>query len=75
MTPNSSAIYDISHYKGMDQIKVGNGQGIHIANKGNALYPSLQNSSLKLCNVLHVPHLTKSLLSVQKFTTDNSCFF
>ena len=70
MTSYSSATYDISQYKCMDQIKVGNGQGMHIANKGNAFYPPL-----KLSNVLHVPHLTKSLLSVQKFTIDNSFFF
>ena len=35
----------------------------------------LPNHNLHLYNILHVPKLTKNLLSVQRFTIDNSCFF
>ena len=67
----SSQCYRI---QGIDQIQVGNGQGLHIANQGNAFFPSL-HSPLHLKNVLHVPSLTKPLLFVKRLTTDNSCFF
>ena len=59
----------------MDQIRVGNGQGLNIMALGNALYPSLVSSKLHFENVLHVHALTKSLLYINKFTRDNSCFF
>jgi hypothetical protein len=66
-------------YDGPDEIQVGNGTRLAIQNTG------ISNLSPQfiLCHVLHVPKITKNLLSVQKFTTDNnvsmefhpSCFF
>ena len=75
MTLDSYTLYDIHPYQGMDHIRVGNGQGLPIVTKGTALYSSPNSSPFKLNDVYHVPSLTKSLLFVQKFTTDNSCFF
>ena len=53
---------------------MGDRQGLPIQNTGNT---SLLSSfkSFDLNNVLHVPKLTKNLLSVHKFPYDNSYFF
>jgi hypothetical protein len=66
-------------YDGPDQIQVGNGTRLAIKHTGN----SKLSPNFILRNVLHVPKITKNLLSVQKFTYDNnvymefhpSCFF
>jgi hypothetical protein len=60
-------------YIGTDQIKVGNGQGLHISHIGLASIPfHNQNFSLKF--LLHVPKIQKNLISVKKFTRDNHVF-
>lgn len=46
-----------------------------ISHTGIAFYPSIKNTNLMLKDVLHVPSLCKPLLSVQKFSHDNHCFF
>ena len=74
MTSDAQNLHNVTEYKGIDQIQVGNGQGLHIANQSNAFFPSL-HSPLHLKNILHVPSLTKPILSVKRLTTDNSCFF
>jgi hypothetical protein len=50
---------------------VGNGTCLAIKNIGTSL---LFQPNFILCNVLHVPKITKNLLSVQKFTLDNNAF-
>jgi len=66
-------------YDGPDEIQVGNDTCLAIKNTGiSKLYPHFI-----LNNILHVPQITKNLLSIQKFTSDNnvyvefhpSCFF
>ena len=74
MTPNLSSLTINDSYRGHDQIQVANGQGLRISNTGSSKILS-KDKVFHLNNVLHVPSLTKPLLSVQKFTTDNSCFF
>lgn len=56
-------------YKGNDKLQVGNGNLLSISHIGNS---TLHN--LRLPNVLIVPKLTKSLLSVSKFTQDNKVY-
>ncbi|XP_074266074.1 uncharacterized protein LOC141588536 [Silene latifolia] len=52
-------------------ILVGNGQSIPIHGTGSTTLPKT-NPQLHLNHVLHVPKLVKNLVSVRKFTTDNS---
>jgi hypothetical protein len=60
-------------YTGTDQIRVGNGQGLHIQHTGLACLPSrLHNFSLQY--LLHVPQIQKNLISIFKFTTKNPIF-
>jgi hypothetical protein len=61
-------------YTGTEQIRVGNGNSLPIKHIGtsNLFTP---NHSFRLNNVLHVPHISQNLLSVQKFTTDTNTFF
>jgi hypothetical protein len=66
-------------YDGPDEIQVGNGTRLAIQNTGI----SKLSPKFILRHILHVPKITKNLLSVQKFTADNnvsmefhpSCFF
>uniref|UniRef100_A0A2N9J5B9 Integrase catalytic domain-containing protein n=1 Tax=Fagus sylvatica TaxID=28930 RepID=A0A2N9J5B9_FAGSY len=61
-------------YTGTDQIRVGNGKGLPVAHIGTTSL-STPHSSLLLKDVLHVPQITKNLVSVQKFTSDTNTFF
>lgn len=61
-------------YKCNDQLKVGNGAGIHIANIGKKVIRN-STSSFQLNKVLHVPKFKISLLSIQKFNYDNNSYF
>jgi transposase InsO family protein len=61
-------------YTGTDQIRVGNGKGLPVAHIGTTSL-STPHSSLILKDVLHVPQITKNLVSVQKFTSDTNTFF
>jgi hypothetical protein len=64
-------------YKGIDQIKVGNGQGLDILHIGLAQIPS-SSKFFSLPNLLHVPQIDKkkkkilfqliSLLMIIKFS-------
>lgn len=62
------------NYNGGDTVQVSNGQGLQILHTG---YSSLNTDSrpLALNNVLHVPQISKHLLSVHKLTRDNNVFF
>jgi histidinol-phosphate/aromatic aminotransferase/cobyric acid decarboxylase-like protein len=51
-------------YDGPDEIQVGNGTRLDIQHTGN----SKLSPNFYLCYALHVPNITKNLLSVQKFT-------
>ncbi|PNX93512.1 histone deacetylase, partial [Trifolium pratense] len=64
-------------YQGQDQVSMGNGQGVSIQSLGHSNFtsPYNQNVHLKLNNLLHVPTISKNLLSVSKFAQDNCVFF
>ncbi|XP_019244363.1 PREDICTED: uncharacterized protein LOC109224230 [Nicotiana attenuata] len=74
ITPDLTLFYQIEDYKGPDQVHVGNGNGIPIHHTGNAILPS-PFRLIRLNNILHVPAITKRLLSVQRFARDNNVFF
>ena len=61
-------------YQGHANVKLGNGAGMKIAHIGSASCIS-STSSFSLHDLLHVPNITKNLLSVSKFARDNNVFF
>jgi histone deacetylase 1/2 len=64
-------------YQGQEQVLMGNGQGVKIQSLGHSNFQSPYNPNvqLKLHNLLHVPNISKNLLSVSKFAQDNNVFF
>lgn len=62
-------------YKVGDQVQVANGSGLSIYHISHSVIASNFGSSLHLKNILHVPQVSKHLLSVQKFAYDNNIFF
>lgn len=61
-------------YTDADTFQVGNANGLNIAHVGSSII-STPTTSFKPNDILHIPSLTKSLLSVQIFTSDNDVFF
>ena len=74
MTSNVNNLNQVTHFEGTDKIKIGNGQGLPIKHVGSAMLHT-PSHSLKLTQVLHVPHLTEDLLSVKQLCKDNRCWF
>ena len=67
-----------SEYNGGKNLLLGNGAAVSIANIGETSFNSHSTSfsrKLHLKNLLHVPNITKNLLSVSQFAKDNSVFF
>ncbi|KZV26181.1 hypothetical protein F511_06348 [Dorcoceras hygrometricum] len=65
-----------SEYTGGSKVQVGNGAGLSISNIGESnlnMFPSSRPFLLK--NLLHVPLITKNLISVSKFAYDNHVYF
>uniref|UniRef100_A0A803NGK1 Integrase catalytic domain-containing protein n=1 Tax=Cannabis sativa TaxID=3483 RepID=A0A803NGK1_CANSA len=76
LTPNSSNLDTSTSYSGQEQIMIGNGMGLPIENIGNTTFSSLfPSKTLLVNNLLHVPAMTKNLLSVSQFAKDNNIFF
>eukprot|EP00268_Persea_americana_P013925 TRINITY_DN16169_c0_g1_i2.p1 TRINITY_DN16169_c0_g1~~TRINITY_DN16169_c0_g1_i2.p1 ORF type:complete len:660 (-),score=55.01 TRINITY_DN16169_c0_g1_i2:23-2002(-) len=74
ITSNLSNLDIRSRYGGSDSVQVGNGQGLPIAHTGSTLLPS-PSKHFHLKNILHCPTAATNLLSVQKFSLDNHCYF
>ncbi|KAL5773723.1 hypothetical protein ACOSQ2_013647 [Xanthoceras sorbifolium] len=62
-----------SQYNGLHKLVVGSGQKLAIDNVGTSLVKShtQPTQTLQMTNVLHVPQMTKNLLSISTFTRDN----
>ena len=75
ITPYISSLQITEEYKGNDRVIVGNGNGLPISHVGYGKLHINGNKSLSLRNILHVPKITKLLLSVKKLCHDNNCFF
>ncbi|XP_071680245.1 uncharacterized protein [Lolium perenne] len=54
-------------------VTVGNGSSVPISSSGYTSFRSPSGQIFKLNHVLLVPHLIRNLLSIRKFTRDNSC--
>ncbi|CAA0809936.1 Unknown protein [Striga hermonthica] len=61
-------------YHGNDTVQVGNGAGLNIWHTGSCSI-NTANRPLNLKNVLHVPNISKHLLSVHKLARDNNVVF
>ena len=74
MTNDMERLHVQENYKGHDQIQVANGTHIPILHVGDSSLPGSNQSSLRLKNVLHTPHISKNLVSANRLTRDNNCF-
>ncbi|KAL5833967.1 hypothetical protein ACOSQ3_017641 [Xanthoceras sorbifolium] len=65
-----------SEYRGNDHLTVCNGHQLSISHFGNTSIPSHTEpvKPLHLNDILHVPKITKNLLSISKLTKDNHAF-
>jgi hypothetical protein len=61
-------------YQGTDQVAVANGQGMYICHISQSKFHTTSRT-LILKDILHVPSITRNLLSVRKFAIDNHVFF
>lgn len=66
-----------SPYHGNKRIYMGNGVGLNITHIGHSSVSSTSDNSrsLLLKNLLHVPLITKNLISVSQFVADNFVYF
>ena len=63
-----------SDYTGDDQLRVGDSKPLPICHIGSSVLSSSQSKFL-LHRLLHVPHITKNLVSIKQFCDDNNVFF
>ncbi|KAH9689176.1 retrovirus-related pol polyprotein from transposon RE1 [Citrus sinensis] len=63
-----------STYHGCEKLHVGNGMGLPIHNVGSVAIKTLSTEPIYLNHVLHVPAITKNLISVSKLLADNNVF-
>jgi hypothetical protein len=61
-------------YNGHDYVHTANGSGMRISHTGQSSISTHTPTPLHLKNVLYVPEVTRSLLSVKKLTRDNNVF-
>ena len=73
VTSDLSQLSIHTDYNGEDQLAIGNGQKLSINHIGSSKL-SCATRPLHLNKILHVPSITKSLLSVSQFTKDNNVF-
>jgi len=76
MTNNANNFSNKISYHGHDVVKLGNDSSIPITDIGSACFTRPQtNIVIHLRQLLHVPTITKNLISVSKFAKDNDVFF
>ena len=74
VTPDLTTLTDSAPYFDNNHLHVGDGKGLSISHIGHTILSSLKHT-FTLSNVLNVPHITKPLLSAQKFYRDNNVYF
>ena len=76
ITPDIHNLMNKTKFVGQDKIMMGNGTGLSIKHIGQSSFQSQFTSKLlSLNHLLHVPSITKNLLSVSRFAKDNSMYF
>jgi histone deacetylase 1/2 len=71
VTSNLNRLSFRERYNGNDTVQIGNGAGLHIAHIDQSSINTSADNSLALRNVLHVPHISKNLVSIHRLTKDN----
>ncbi|PON97005.1 hypothetical protein TorRG33x02_073840, partial [Trema orientale] len=62
-------------YNGQERLMVGNGKTLYITHiSSNQLMAPSMNKSLKLYNILRVPTIKKSLISISRLTSENNIY-
>jgi histone deacetylase 1/2 len=74
ITSNLDRLAIRERYNGGYKVHVSNGTGLNILHTGHASLRTASHS-LALRNVLHVPKISKNLLSVHKLARDNDVYF
>ena len=74
VTPDLTSMTSSEPYCGNDHLYVGDGKGLTISNIAHSKIRSPKRT-FTLSNILHVSHIKKPLLSVQKFCLENNVFF
>lgn len=72
VTKDIGIFFYCSVFIGNDKLHIGNGMGLDIHHVGSVLLSTISATPLYLNNVLHVPAITKNLLSVSKLLVDNN---
>ena len=72
VTQDAGISLSCSRYTGIKKLHIGNGLGLHIQFVGTTNIKTLNSLDIHLTNVLHVPAITKNLLSVSRLLTDNN---
>ena len=77
VTGDATNIHESLSFDGPEQIFIGNGQGLDIHSSGSSVFssPIKPQITLTLNHLLHVPTITKNLISVSQFARDNLVFF
>ncbi|KAL4353865.1 hypothetical protein GQ457_06G022460 [Hibiscus cannabinus] len=73
VTPDATKVGQGSEYAGPGKITVGDGTNLSISTIGKT-HLSTDKKSLILNDLMHVPMITKNLISVSKLAKDNSVF-
>jgi GAG-pre-integrase domain len=71
IVPDLNCLTSYTPYQGNDVVRVGNGHGLPIFHTGTSFLSTGQHN-LILDHVLHVPNITKRLLSISRLTRDNN---
>nr|DAD43508.1 TPA_asm: hypothetical protein HUJ06_001738 [Nelumbo nucifera] len=71
MTLDFSNLQASQEYTGSEKVQVGNGSGLAINHVGRSTL-TFDNQSFLFTNILHVPSISKNLVSVSQFTRDNN---
>ncbi|KAF7824227.1 Retrovirus-related Pol polyprotein from transposon TNT 1-94 [Senna tora] len=61
-------------YEGTGQVHIANGSGLNVAHIGNSELLT-DSTTLQLNTILHVPTVSKNLLSISRFAHDNNVYF
>ncbi|CAL9005508.1 unnamed protein product [Prunus brigantina] len=72
VTADNSHLQNSVPYSGSNSLQVGDGNCLPISHIGSSVITT-PSADFSLRNILHVPHITQNLLSVQKFLEDNQC--
>jgi histone deacetylase 1/2 len=77
LTYNPQNLMMRNPYNGNERVMMGNGQGLLISSLGQSSFYSHNSPNVKLTlkDLLHVPTISKNLLSVSKFAQDNNVIF